>query len=67
MVICRTCFTSYNSTFSYYTDTSIDQAGRSWEWFVCTQVGWFQDGAPLGTPSLVTRLVTPADDLVSDL
>jgi hypothetical protein len=31
---------------------------------VCTQVGFFQDGAPAGTPSLVSRLVSPVDDLV---
>lgn len=32
--------------------------------FSCNEVGFFQDGAPIGHPSLVTRLVQPADDEV---
>jgi len=38
----------------------VDNAGRSWTWQVCNEVGYFQNGAPLDKPSLVTRL-TPAD------
>ena len=28
----------------------------------CNEVGYYQDGAPVGTPSLVTRLVMPPYD-----
>lgn len=59
--------TSYNSSQSYYTDTSIDNSGRSWTWFTCNEVGYFQDAAPLGVPSLVSRLVQPSADLVSPI
>lgn len=33
----------------------------------CNEVGYFQDGAPLGHPSLVTRLVQPAYDEVRNV
>lgn len=61
----------------------IDQDYRSWFWIVCNQVGkcnshlitpiwhstsgYLQDGAPVGWPSLVTRLVTPIYDEVCHL
>ncbi|KIJ35161.1 hypothetical protein M422DRAFT_69992 [Sphaerobolus stellatus SS14] len=56
------CLGTYNATQSFYTNTTIDDANRSWTWMVCNQVGFFQEGAPLGWPSLVTRLVQPAYD-----
>ncbi|THH18761.1 hypothetical protein EUX98_g8903 [Antrodiella citrinella] len=56
------CLGSYDATSDFYTDTSVDNANRSWFWFVCNQVGWLQESAPQGWPSLVTRTLTPAYD-----
>ncbi|EJD01632.1 uncharacterized protein FOMMEDRAFT_111593 [Fomitiporia mediterranea MF3/22] len=58
----ETCLGTYDPTQDFWTNTTIDNSGRSWTWIVCNQVGFFQDGAPEGTPSLVTRLVQPAYD-----
>jgi hypothetical protein len=59
------CLGTYDSTQEFYTDTEVDQYYRSWEWFVCNEVGYFQDGAPKDQPSLVSRLVQPDGDVVS--
>lgn len=56
------CLGTYDSTLAYWHDISVDQAYRSWLWFCCNEVGYWQDGAPEGWPSLVTRLVTPQYD-----
>jgi hypothetical protein len=74
------CLGSYDPTLAYWHDTKIDQNYRSWiwMWFVCVQAirslthtpnscnefGFWQDGAPLGWPSIVTRLITPQYDQV---
>lgn len=43
-----------------YTDLSVNNAiNRQWNWFVCDEFGWWQDGAPTTYPSIVSRLVTP--------
>lgn len=54
------CFNTYNASSPIYTDISVANAvDRQWEWFLCNQpFGWWQDGAPAGTPSIVSRLVT---------
>ena len=36
---------------------------RSWQWIVCNEVGYIQDAAPEGEPSLISRIVNPAYDL----
>ncbi|PBK97921.1 hypothetical protein ARMGADRAFT_1076366 [Armillaria gallica] len=59
----ETCLGSYDATQDFYTDTSIDNAGRSWMWIVCNEVGYLQDGSPQGLPAIVTRLVQPSYDL----
>ncbi|GJE96313.1 serine carboxypeptidase S28-domain-containing protein [Phanerochaete sordida] len=56
------CLGSYNSSQTYYSDTSLGNDGRSWEWIVCTQVGFLQDGPPQNHPAVVTRLVQPSYD-----
>jgi len=56
------CLGSYDPTQSYYTDISINDASRSWEWIVCNYMGFLQDGAPLDHPTIVTRLVQPIYD-----
>ncbi|KAJ7771109.1 peptidase S28 [Mycena maculata] len=57
------CLGTYNTSQSFWTDTSVDNAGRSWFWIVCNQVGFLQDAAPLGSPTLVSRLIQPAYEL----
>ncbi|THH17760.1 hypothetical protein EW146_g3119 [Bondarzewia mesenterica] len=56
------CLGTYNASQSTWTDESIDNAGRSWNWIVCNEVGFFQDAAPKGHPTIVSRLVQPAGD-----
>ncbi|KAF7775751.1 hypothetical protein Agabi119p4_4144 [Agaricus bisporus var. burnettii] len=57
------CLGTYDPNQPFYTDTSIDNNLRSWMWIVCNEVGYLQEGAPKGHPSLVTRLVQPPYDL----
>ncbi|KAL0066152.1 hypothetical protein AAF712_006776 [Marasmius tenuissimus] len=57
------CLGSYDPNATFYTDTSLDNTGRSWTWFVCNEVGYLQDGPPVGQPAVVTRLVQPPYDL----
>jgi len=57
------CLGTYNTSQAFWTDTSIDNADRSWMWIVCNEVGFLQDSPPPGLPSLVTRLVQPSYDL----
>ncbi|KAJ8469607.1 hypothetical protein ONZ51_g8879 [Trametes cubensis] len=57
-----TCLGTYDPTQEYWTDTAVDNAGRSWMWIVCNEVGFFQEGAPKGHPTIVTRLVQPPYD-----
>ncbi|OBZ70209.1 putative serine protease K12H4.7 [Grifola frondosa] len=56
------CLGSYDPTQSYWTNITINNANRSWNWIVCNEVGFFQEGAPVGHPTLVTRLVQPPYD-----
>ncbi|KAI0310241.1 peptidase S28 [Amylostereum chailletii] len=58
----ETCLGSYDGTLDYWTNTSVDNAGRSWSWIVCNEVGFLQDTAPDDQPSLVSRIVTVAGD-----
>lgn len=56
------CLGSYDPTLAYWHDTKVDQNYRSWMWMCCNEFGFWQDGAPLGWPSIVTRLITPQYD-----
>ncbi|KZV70719.1 hypothetical protein PENSPDRAFT_578945 [Peniophora sp. CONT] len=56
------CLGSYNPNSTYYTDTEVDNAGRSWTWIVCNEVGYFQDAAPADHVTLVSRLDQPSSD-----
>ena len=77
----RDCLGSYNSSAPAYTNTTIDDALRSWEWLryvffllrgadsqrmhdSCNEVGYFRDAAPIGHPTLVSRLNQPSSDEV---
>ncbi|CAE6424059.1 unnamed protein product [Rhizoctonia solani] len=57
------CLGTYNPNSTFYTDTSIDNSWRSWNWLLCNEFGFAQAGAPLGWPSIVTRLVVPPYDM----
>ncbi|KAJ3920772.1 serine carboxypeptidase S28-domain-containing protein [Lentinula edodes] len=57
------CLGSYNPESAVYTDIALDNAGRSWTWIVCNEVGFLQEGPPEGVPAVVTRLVQPAYDI----
>jgi len=53
------CLGTYDPTEPFYTDISINNAERSWLWIVCNQMGFYQDGAPAGNPTIVSRLIQP--------
>ncbi|OJA14041.1 hypothetical protein AZE42_12146 [Rhizopogon vesiculosus] len=55
----ETCFGTYDTSESYWTDTTVNNAGRSWYWMVCNQVGWYQNGPPYGQPAIVSRILQP--------
>ncbi|KUJ21682.1 uncharacterized protein LY89DRAFT_729195 [Mollisia scopiformis] len=54
------CFDTYNASMSFYTDYTVGNPwNRQWNWFLCNQpLDFWQDGAPRGTPTIVSRLVT---------
>ncbi|KAI3393116.1 hypothetical protein diail_4715 [Diaporthe ilicicola] len=54
------CFDSYNETSPMYTDETVgNPLNRQWEWMLCNEpFAFWQDGAPEGTPTIVSRLVT---------
>ncbi|EAA29065.1 hypothetical protein GE21DRAFT_9703 [Neurospora crassa] len=53
------CFQNQNASNPIFHDLSVDNAyNRQWNWFLCNEpFEWWQDGAPLGRPSIVSRLV----------
>ncbi|KAI5357330.1 putative peptidase S28, alpha/Beta hydrolase [Septoria linicola] len=53
------CFDTYNATSPLYTDTTLSNVvDRQWVWMTCNEpFGYWQDGAPAGRPSIVSRLV----------
>ncbi|KAF9244177.1 peptidase S28 [Melanogaster broomeanus] len=55
----ETCLGTYDTTQSYWTDVSVDDANRSWFWMVCNQVGYYQVGPPEGQPAIVSRILQP--------
>ncbi|KAG9221311.1 hypothetical protein CCMSSC00406_0009422 [Pleurotus cornucopiae] len=57
------CLTTHDPKSSWWTDTRIDNSWRSWWWIVCNEVGYFQNGAPAGEPTIVSRIFGVEDDL----
>ncbi|GLB34087.1 putative MEROPS serine peptidase family S28 [Lyophyllum shimeji] len=57
------CLGTYDTSLSFWSDTSINNSWRSWFWIVCNEVGWLQEGAPRGHPTIATRLVQPEYDM----
>ncbi|KAI6044410.1 peptidase S28 [Pisolithus marmoratus] len=55
----ETCLGTYNTSQSFWTSTAVDNNARSWFWIVCNQVGFYQDGPPVGQPAIVSRIITP--------
>lgn len=55
------CFDTYNKTSPLFTDTSLSNTiDRQWQWMLCNEpFGYWQDGAPLGRQTLVSRFVNP--------
>ncbi|KAK5714306.1 hypothetical protein LTR17_017237 [Elasticomyces elasticus] len=53
------CFNTYDATSPQFTDLALDNVyNRQWNWMLCNEpFGYWQDGAPDGTPSLVSRLI----------
>ncbi|TCD70022.1 hypothetical protein EIP91_005274, partial [Steccherinum ochraceum] len=56
------CLGTYDGTSAYYASTAIDNSNRAWQWFVCNEVGWFQESAPAEYPTLVSRILLPSYD-----
>lgn len=56
------CFNTHNASSPMYTDHTLSNTyDRQWQWMLCNEpFGYWQDGAPSGTPTLVSRHVTGA-------
>ncbi|OAX35798.1 hypothetical protein K503DRAFT_784827 [Rhizopogon vinicolor AM-OR11-026] len=55
----RSCIGTYDMSESYWTNTTVNNAVRSWTWMVCNQVGLYQDDPPYGQPAIVSRILDP--------
>ncbi|KAH9839143.1 peptidase S28 [Rhodofomes roseus] len=55
----ESCAGTYNPNSSLYTTIAVDNAARSWNWIVCNEMGFWQDGAPADVPTVVSRLIGP--------
>ncbi|KAI0352501.1 peptidase S28 [Trametes cingulata] len=53
------CFGTYDPAAARFTNTEVNDYGRSWEWLLCTEFGFWFDGAPKDRPTLVSRTITP--------
>ncbi|KAG9309934.1 peptidase S28 [Chiua virens] len=53
------CLGTYNTSQSYWTNVTVNNANRSWFWMVCNQVGWYQVSPPEGQPAIVSRILQP--------
>ncbi|TFL05775.1 peptidase S28 [Pterulicium gracile] len=58
----ESCLGTYDPTQPYWTDTSTDNAWRSWFWIVCNELGFYQSAAPQNMATLVSRLLKPVYD-----
>ncbi|KAF6762003.1 serine carboxypeptidase S28-domain-containing protein [Ephemerocybe angulata] len=59
----ETCLGTANPSAEYWTATATNNRARSWFWTVCNELGYLQNAAPEGKPSLVSRLIQPSYDL----
>lgn len=53
------CYQNQNASNPQYRDLSYDNpVNRQWNWMLCNEpFGWWQNGAPEGRPSIVSRFV----------
>ncbi|KAI0774647.1 peptidase S28 [Trametes elegans] len=58
----QTCLGSHDASLPFWTNTTVDNADRSWAWVVCNEVGFFQPGPPKGHPPIATRIEGPNYD-----
>ncbi|EPE29559.1 alpha/beta-Hydrolase [Glarea lozoyensis ATCC 20868] len=56
------CLDTYNPSNKIFTDRSVGNAiDLQWQWMLCNEpFGYWQNGAPRGKPSIVSRLVNSA-------
>ncbi|KAJ5899127.1 Peptidase S28 [Penicillium taxi] len=56
------CYDTYNATSPLFTDNSVDNSiDKQWQWFLCNEPFFYwQDGAPSGVQSIVSRTVNAA-------
>ncbi|KAJ3970306.1 serine carboxypeptidase S28-domain-containing protein [Lentinula raphanica] len=57
------CLNSYDSTATYFTNTTIDNPYRSWNWILYAITSYFENHPPPGLPALVSRIVQPEYDI----
>lgn len=57
------CYSTYDYSSSLYTNISVANQQRGWSWLVCTELGYFQDGDPGNSSSIVSTYVTEAYNL----
>ncbi|KAG1770253.1 peptidase S28 [Suillus occidentalis] len=56
----ETCLGTFVLTNPYWTNVTVDNWIRSWNWMVCNQVGFYQVGPPEGQPAIVSRILQPS-------
>ncbi|KAI0054263.1 hypothetical protein BV25DRAFT_1776703, partial [Artomyces pyxidatus] len=54
------CPTSYDLSYSYWSNVTIPQDQRAYQWTLCNEGFSSVSGAPSGEPTLVSRLITPS-------
>ncbi|KAI9056848.1 peptidase S28 [Trametes sanguinea] len=54
------CFGTYDPQSATYTNIIVPNDTRSWQWMICTAFGFWQNGAPQGKPTIVSRLLDNA-------
>ncbi|TBU29166.1 peptidase S28 [Dichomitus squalens] len=56
----ESCIGSHNPDSPHWTNASLPNSNRSWNWMICNQFGFWQVGAPEGTPRIVSSYLTAA-------
>ncbi|KAI9056849.1 peptidase S28 [Trametes sanguinea] len=55
-----TCYGTYNPQSPIYTNITVPNDDRSWQWMACSAFGFWQTRAPQGKPSIVSRMIDSA-------
>ncbi|KAI0063287.1 peptidase S28 [Artomyces pyxidatus] len=57
------CLTTYDLSNPYWTNVTSPQDDRAYQWTLCSEEGFSSlSGAPAGSPTLVSRILTPSWD-----